>query len=121
MTANKHTPGPWEVAEKFNCVDVRGVDGPYIANCNQSVAIDWRTKEANARLIASAPELLEALSTKVKDAEQRVFEDWLESNSPSGDHEQVQRQWLESSDYRDFVAEWGDQLAAIAKATGGAA
>jgi len=65
MTAHKHTPGPWQVAEKFNCVDVRGVDGPYIANCNQSVAIDWRTKEANARLIAAAPDLYDAVAAVI--------------------------------------------------------
>lgn len=61
--SSKHTPGPWELAEKFNCVEVRAVDGPYIANCNQSAAIDWRIKEANARLIAAAPEMFEALDT----------------------------------------------------------
>lgn len=77
--------------------------------------------EANARLVAAAPELLEALITKVKDAEQRSFEDWLEFNSPSGDHEAVQRQWLASNDYRGFIGEWREQLDAIAKATGGAA
>lgn len=69
MTANKHTPGKWELDEKFNCVDVRAAGGAYIANCNQSVALDWRTKEANARLIASAPELLEALQRLLPHAE----------------------------------------------------
>lgn len=58
---SKHTPGPWQLAEKYNCKDVRAVDGPYVADCNASAAIDWRTKEANARLIAAAPELLENL------------------------------------------------------------
>lgn len=38
----------------------------------------------------------------MKEGEQKVFEEWLSNKSPSGDHESVQRQWLESSDY----AEW---------------
>ncbi len=61
MSETKWTPGPWELADKYNCTDVRAVDGPYVADCNASAAIDWRTKEANARLIAAAPELYEAL------------------------------------------------------------
>lgn len=62
---SKHTPGPWMVAEKFNCADVRAVNGPYVASCNVSMAIDWKEKEANARLIAAAPELLEVLQSAV--------------------------------------------------------
>lgn len=58
----KHTPGPWQLAEKYNCCDVRAVDGPYVASSNASAAIRWDVKEANARLIAAAPELLEALN-----------------------------------------------------------
>jgi hypothetical protein len=58
IAMSKHTPGPWQLAEKYNCKDVRAVDGPYVADCNASAAIDWRTKEANARLIAAAPEML---------------------------------------------------------------
>ena len=57
---NKHTPGPWRVS-----VDMRGlgnvpvagvetVEGFSIANCGTH-------GEANASLIASAPDLLEAL------------------------------------------------------------
>lgn len=34
-------------------------------NANHSAVIDWRTKEANARLIAAAPDLLEALKLAV--------------------------------------------------------
>lgn len=50
----KHTPGPWNVN------DERGIDGNiYIEDALGVVAIV--TDEANARLIAAAPELLEAL------------------------------------------------------------
>lgn len=48
----KHTPGPWNVN------DERGIDGNiYIEDALGVVAIV--TDEANARLIAAAPELLE--------------------------------------------------------------
>lgn len=69
--SSKHTPGPWQLAEKYNCKDVRAVDGPYVADCNASAAIDWRTKEANARLIAAAPELL-SIAEMVDDVSDRI-------------------------------------------------
>ena len=37
--------------------------------------------------------------------EQSAFEDWLSSESPSGDVESVQRQWLGSSAFRNFIDE----------------
>lgn len=79
-----------------------------------------RTDEANARLIAAAPQLLEALSKAVRETEQFLFDAWLVRVCPSGDVESVQRQWLASSDHREFVDEWREQIDAIAKATGGA-
>lgn len=114
MSAHKHTPGPWSVdnGNRATGFTVK------IATDELLVGGYGLTSEANARLIAAAPELLEALITKVKDAEQRSFEDWLDFNSPSGDHEAVQRQWLASNDYRGFIGEWREQLDAIAKATG---
>jgi hypothetical protein len=65
---SKHTEGPWTVGEvrhagKYQLVqrhDLTGyiceVQAPYFGN-----AIDTDTREANARLIAAAPQLLEAL------------------------------------------------------------
>jgi len=67
---NKHTQGPWQVNKKVKTV-VETVEGGQginlIADCsdpdgNRSRAED----EANAMLIASAPELLEALEDIVK-------------------------------------------------------
>ncbi len=56
---SKHTPGPWDVES----------DGTSVAMANQVCVVapspDWAdndTTKANARLIAAAPELLEALS-----------------------------------------------------------
>ncbi|HHA2761819.1 TPA: hypothetical protein ACOEQU_000129 [Stenotrophomonas maltophilia] len=120
--SSKHTPGPWVVTpHPMTNVDVFAV-GVIMDDKEMqyglSHTICYENAEANARLIAAAPELLEALTKKVQDAEQRMFEDWLEFKSPSGDHEAVQRQWLESNDYRGFIGEWREQLDAIANATG---
>ena len=56
---SKHTPGPWEVIG--STIAPSGLLADEVA----TVAIQPRDgeKQANARLIASAPELLEALST----------------------------------------------------------
>lgn len=61
---SKHTPGPWRIGE--------GIDDGYeiyAKNGNPIGSVHWTIKagtekapaEANARLIAAAPELLEAL------------------------------------------------------------
>ena len=65
---NKHTPGPWRTIESTNTT-MRTVVGPdfpgqgYIADVNLCRTNDAQDVdgEANARLIAAAPELLEAL------------------------------------------------------------
>ena len=71
-----HTAGPWMVAEKWNSADVRAVGGPFVASCNASFGIDWTTKEANARLIAAAPDLLEA-QTMGAEVNTPDFLDWV--------------------------------------------
>jgi TPP-dependent trihydroxycyclohexane-1,2-dione (THcHDO) dehydratase len=102
---SKHTPGPWTVAadpDSENDVyyavfaedeisDARFEDD-FIAVTN----LNHANNEANARLIASAPELLEALRTALKGWE--VEFEYLAKRTP----------------------EWVTQArAAIAKATGG--
>ena len=66
-TESKHTKGPWEVSD-WNPQLVRSVDGgKHIAILNDQERRPRGNKEpqpepmANARLIAAAPELLEAL------------------------------------------------------------
>lgn len=56
---NKYTPGPWHVAERVDDGDVLYT----VEADNLPVAYIYRKaeREANARLIAAAPELLEAL------------------------------------------------------------
>lgn len=57
----KHTPGPWVVwySDWPGVVGVECASGETIADCSHSNDPDL--SEANARLIAAAPELLEAL------------------------------------------------------------
>jgi hypothetical protein len=62
-TNTKHTPGPWR-AEKDETAEVWDI------KCNLGTVamtddLSPKTNEANARLIASAPELLEALKNLV--------------------------------------------------------
>ena len=75
----EHTPGPWKVITSNSYNDqIQGSDGKGIADCFDER--DWRAiqrrrvsydfspgeAEANARLIAAAPEMLEALEESVK-------------------------------------------------------
>lgn len=83
----KHTPGPWEVfSNSFIEAGVRAANNPYGTDFEFRIAEvsgDWRDEPkggaaaANARLIAAAPELLEALTAMV-DAHDR----WLGSDRP---------------------------------------
>lgn len=61
---SKHTPGPWLI-NPHDKISIIGPDGFTIANCRNSSfhrnAPNYDRQEANARLIAMAPELLEAL------------------------------------------------------------
>ena len=94
---SKHTPGPWFAVGAQ--VEIEDDSVPDICTCDPQVMrqshLDWhpRTAEANARLIAAAPDLLEAL--------EEALEDW-------------------DNDEPDFVRlEWADKArAAIAKAKG---
>lgn len=124
---SKHTKGPWGI-EQTDDTNWIGFMRPHDGKVELIVcttARDFTLKDeareqndANARLIAAAPELLEALSKAVRETEQFLFDAWLVRVCPSGDVESVQRQWLASGDHRDFVDEWREQIDAIAKATG---
>ncbi len=67
-----HTPGPWRAVRNGSFWQFNGADGFQIGDVAASLCLrnrgngpveaeDWATSEANARLIAAAPELLEAL------------------------------------------------------------
>jgi hypothetical protein len=66
----EHTPGPWRVTDEINRVSggevIRpsrgdGVDSPVAFVCDFNGYDRDEERQANARLIAAAPELLEAL------------------------------------------------------------
>lgn len=75
-------------------------------------------QQANARLIAAAPDLLEALEGLLENEKQSSFEHWLSAEAPGGDTDSVYSQWLESISYSDFLDLYSDEIAAIAKAKG---
>ena len=67
----KHTPGPWtqgHSASGIECVWLDGHVEPDSGMGSVGTWIDCNT-EANARLIAAAPELLEALAEVVRAAD----------------------------------------------------
>ena len=76
----KHTPGPWEKADGTDGITrgIRGWHGPEMVN-----VINWNgisratsvTGQANARLIAAAPDLLEALQWVVLRTEEGGYPD----------------------------------------------
>ena len=125
-----HTPGPWQIntagigahGGKVEVTEIY-VYNPDIVD-DVAIAADiidpvtCKPSEANARLIAAAPDLLAELKKTVDNEQQAVFEDWLLRTRPSGCFELVQSQFHESSDFADFRESWKSQIAAIAKATG---
>ena len=62
---NKHTPGPWRVVDSWNDYMVEGQNGEEIIwqdGPHNTPTIN----KANARLIAAAPDLLEALESMLQ-------------------------------------------------------
>ena len=96
-TRPTHTPGPWDVEPKGSRHFVDGADGLTVAYLDRAGVRERSEIEANARLIASAPELLEALEAVLPD-----LEHYVATHGPGPDK-------------RLAIAR-----AAIAKATGGA-
>ncbi|HCF3952659.1 TPA: hypothetical protein NID70_002237 [Pseudomonas aeruginosa] len=65
---SKHTPGPWHVGGPNKCT-IYDKHGQRLANSFEGVMATQRTDsecEANARLCAAAPELLEALQSCIQ-------------------------------------------------------
>ena len=74
---SKHTPGPWEIEEHYHS-GYRWISGP---EHSQFAQVVWCMEdedrspecEANAHLIAAAPELLEALEMMLEMSEMGGF------------------------------------------------
>lgn len=71
--SNGHTPGPWSF---------RGCEGGWAIDFNedQEQVVDYVYEEADARLIAAAPELLEALEDIANDYAERFDMDSQSTN-----------------------------------------
>lgn len=69
MANNKHTPGPWHVGKDHEA----GISKGYFVGGGGCVRANMvgpaGNQEANARLIAAAPDILEALRQMVANAE----------------------------------------------------
>ena len=77
---SKHTPGPWVVVGRLTkYVEARLVGGliQEVAACGPTMADEGygQQQEANARLIAAAPDLLEALKRCKFDSLNMTLED----------------------------------------------
>lgn len=101
-TQSKHTPGPWKVlfdvrneSDDFLCHAIKNNEGMIIAEANKgamSIApLDgadlYGEGVANAKLIASAPELLEALrflASEIKLSKLNVKKDFSLMNAHAG-------------------------------------
>ena len=67
----KHTPGPWKIFEGWGAdkrrpviVDaIPDVDGKFVGNCICRMASTNPDIEANAKMIAAAPEMFEAIES----------------------------------------------------------
>lgn len=104
----KHTPGPWEYERRdWEGQYIWGNDdripGPDKRRFIADVSLAYDGAEANARLIAAAPDLLEALMLFFLDPDGKA---WIDSEMPD-------RDWDKQRDQATTLA-----FAAIAKATG---
>ena len=78
-TTSQHTPGPWHsdvpCSRELTCRNIRGNNGEHVAKVgwmdfSEGQEIDL----ANARLIAAAPDMLEALKAVVRVADRKTDE-----------------------------------------------
>ena len=68
------TPGPWMIADD-NVTVIRMMDDDYeaiVADCEASLIIRNEQREANARLISKAPEMVELLKRCKRNLDEEV-------------------------------------------------
>ena len=68
MNNDKHTPGPWSLMEDIyvDKYEKNSEQGKQVVELVHGVNMTPEEKKANARLIAAAPDILEALQDSVK-------------------------------------------------------
>ena len=83
-TVATHTPGPWRTDGLYDGprVYVAGPDDITVARCNHAERTNEQA-EANARLIAAAPELLAALRDFLKYSEKKIFQPMIFRHQPA--------------------------------------
>jgi len=79
MSRSKHTPGPWKVdtvSTTIEFINAKVIHSPddYIHACLMG---SDKTQEANANLIAAAPELLECLNHLFYNCEAKTTIEWI--------------------------------------------
>ena len=106
-TNAKHTPGPWTAASQDTETNEIPIKRGKSILARVAPRPHWdATQEANAALIASAPDLLAALKSAVS---------YLESNRPKG---KIREIFTQLNEYENGVLK--PARAAIAQAEGGA-
>src|SRR4051812_12209944 len=89
MTNTKHTTGPWGFVRADDGYDVKAPHGVLVAYCGGN-----HIDEANARLIAAAPELLGALQNQMNGIDTgAIMSDHDETFANAGSHRYGQSSW----------------------------
>ena len=73
----EHTKGPWEIETKGSRHFIDGADQLTVAYVDRAGVRDRQEIEANARLIAAAPDLLAALIEMLAASEKPTHERWF--------------------------------------------
>ena len=111
---SKHTPGPWAILSESRGAIVTARDGCYDVAIVRDIGNE--DNKANARLIAAAPELLQALADLLEAADSMCGTfGCIRGDTPEDADTFIHDEWAEA-----FLKERADSArAAIAKATGG--
>lgn len=65
-----HTPGPWRPSKLTKSWGVYDADGTSVAKVGDAFGVAAERREADARLIAAAPALLEALELLMREVDE---------------------------------------------------
>jgi len=76
----QHTPGEWVIVKEKNNFDVESIDGETLIAIIVNQAGENVTQD-NAKLIAAAPEMLEALNSLME--YKRIIDQWMASSRDS--------------------------------------